>query len=330
MDSTTAGRRGGRTGEALRGRRGGPRRRLPGGGGGDLRLPRAQRRRQVHHHQHPVHAGPADRRHAPGSPATTCAPSGTRCAASIGLVFQDPTLDVDLTAEQNLRFHAELYGVPRAVLDQPHRRHAPDGRADRAARQRGADLLRRHEAPAGDRPRPAALAPGAVPGRADDRARPAEPRLGVGRTSGRCASARTSRSSSPRTTWTRRRTATASRSWTPAGSSRWTRRRRSRPRVGKDRVQITTADDEAAIAALRGRFGIEAGMHSGEVTFAVRGRGALRAAGCSPSWACPSARSASSSPSLDDVFLAHTGSTIRDAESSTARADPAMFRAGRR
>src|SRR3954453_23864275 len=34
----------------------------------------------------------------------------------IGLVFQDPTLDVYLTAEQNLRFHAELYGMPRAVV----------------------------------------------------------------------------------------------------------------------------------------------------------------------------------------------------------------------
>src|SRR3954447_19511304 len=29
----------------------------------------------------------------------------------IGLVFQDPTLDGYLTAEQNLRMHAELYGV---------------------------------------------------------------------------------------------------------------------------------------------------------------------------------------------------------------------------
>ncbi len=32
---------------------------------------------------------------------------------SIGLVFQDPTLDEYLTAEQNLRFHAYAYKVPR-------------------------------------------------------------------------------------------------------------------------------------------------------------------------------------------------------------------------
>ena len=34
---------------------------------------------------------------------------------NIGLVFQDPTLDGYLTAEENLRFHADLYGVPRAL-----------------------------------------------------------------------------------------------------------------------------------------------------------------------------------------------------------------------
>ena len=36
---------------------------------------------------------------------------------SIGLVFQDPTLDEYLTAEENLRFHAYAYGVPASVRE---------------------------------------------------------------------------------------------------------------------------------------------------------------------------------------------------------------------
>ncbi|MFI6585586.1 ATP-binding cassette domain-containing protein [Embleya sp. NPDC050493] len=32
---------------------------------------------------------------------------------AIGIVFQETTVDVDLTAEENLRFHADLYGMPR-------------------------------------------------------------------------------------------------------------------------------------------------------------------------------------------------------------------------
>ncbi|GLY87140.1 ATP-binding cassette domain-containing protein [Actinoallomurus iriomotensis] len=36
----------------------------------------------------------------------------------IGLVFQDPTLDAYLTAEQNLRFHGELYGLPREAMNE--------------------------------------------------------------------------------------------------------------------------------------------------------------------------------------------------------------------
>ena len=36
---------------------------------------------------------------------------------SIGLVFQQPTLDEYLTAEQNLRFHAYAYAVPKDMRD---------------------------------------------------------------------------------------------------------------------------------------------------------------------------------------------------------------------
>ena len=37
---------------------------------------------------------------------------------NIGLVFQDTTLDDYLTAAENLRFHAELYGVPKQIAGQ--------------------------------------------------------------------------------------------------------------------------------------------------------------------------------------------------------------------
>src|SRR4029079_12152412 len=40
----------------------------------------------------------------------------------IGLVFQDPTLDGYLTAEQNLRLHAELYGIEAEVIPERMRR----------------------------------------------------------------------------------------------------------------------------------------------------------------------------------------------------------------
>ena len=38
--------------------------------------------------------------------------------ASIGLIFQDPSLDDRLTADENLRFHAAVYGLPAAVSKQ--------------------------------------------------------------------------------------------------------------------------------------------------------------------------------------------------------------------
>jgi len=98
--------------------------------------------------------------------------------------------------------------------------------------------------------------------------------------------------------------------------------------VGKDRVQITTADDEAAIASLRSAFGIEAGMHSGEVTFAVAD-GERFVPRLFAELGVPIRSVSVASPSLDDVFLSHTGRTISDAEAAE-RPIPPMLRAGRR
>jgi ABC-2 type transport system ATP-binding protein len=41
-----------------------------------------------------------------------------RVRAAIGLVFQDSSLDDQLTADENLRFHAAIYGLPTAVSKQ--------------------------------------------------------------------------------------------------------------------------------------------------------------------------------------------------------------------
>jgi ABC-2 type transport system ATP-binding protein len=87
--------------------------------------------------------------------------------------------------------------------------------------------------------------------------------------------------------------------------------------VGKDRVQIQTDDDQAAIAGLRERFDIEATVAEGAVTFGVP-EGGQFVPRLFDEWdpALPAIRSVSvARPSLDDVFMSHTGTTIRDAES---------------
>jgi ABC-2 type transport system ATP-binding protein len=88
--------------------------------------------------------------------------------------------------------------------------------------------------------------------------------------------------------------------------------------VGADRVVLGTVDDAAALAALRDRFGIEAAMAEGAVTFHVAsGEAFVPELFAGLGVAITSV--AVSRPTLDDVFLRYTGSTIRDAESSPAR-----------
>jgi ABC-2 type transport system ATP-binding protein len=241
---------------------------------------------------------------------------------SIGLVFQDPTLDVDLTAEQNLRFHGELYGVPRAQLD----RRIDDllelvGLADRrgsVVETFSGGMKRRLEIARGLLHSPRVLFLD-------------EPTIGLD-------------PQSRASVWEYVRALKDSEDITVFLTTHYMDEAENCDRiaimdsgrivaldtpealkaaVGKDRVRITTADDEAAIATLRSAFGIEAGMHSGEVTFAVPD-GERFVPRLFAELGVPIRSVSVASPSLDDVFLSHTGTTIRDAETAERRIPPMM------
>jgi ABC-2 type transport system ATP-binding protein len=83
--------------------------------------------------------------------------------------------------------------------------------------------------------------------------------------------------------------------------------------IGKDRVQIHTADDQRAIAELKAKFEIEAAVHDGAVTFSVAS-GEQFVPRLFTEFSVPIQSVSVSRPSLDDVFMSYTGSTIRDAE----------------
>ena len=87
--------------------------------------------------------------------------------------------------------------------------------------------------------------------------------------------------------------------------------------VGKDRVQLSTADDTAAITAIKDRFGIDAAIHEGSVTLAVEA-GERFVPRLFAELGIPIHAVNVSRPTLDDVFMSYTGSTIADAEASSA------------
>ena len=94
--------------------------------------------------------------------------------ASLGIIFQDYSLDDRITAEENLRFHCMAYHVPRRERAARIRQMLEMVDLADACRRPRAHLLRRHEAPPGDRPRAAAPPRGAVPRRADGGPGPAD------------------------------------------------------------------------------------------------------------------------------------------------------------
>ena len=248
---------------------------------------------------------------------------------NIGLVFQDTTLDLYLTAEQNLRFHAELYGVPRAVL--PDRLHSVltmvglwERRRSRVATFSGG-MKRRLEIARGLLHSPRVLFLD-------------EPTVGL----------------DPQTRssiWSYIRELREREDITIFLTTHYMDEAENCDRiaimnagrivvldtpealkasVGKDRVQIQTDDDAAAIGVLRHRFGLDAAVHNGAVTFAVPG-GEQFVPRLFAELGVPIRSVSVARPSLDDVFLAYTGTTIADAEASVGdrrRAGPFAPRRG--
>jgi ABC-2 type transport system ATP-binding protein len=244
---------------------------------------------------------------------------------NIGLVFQDSTLDGYLSATQNLRFHAELYGMPRAhVPERIERVLAMVGlwdRRDSMVNTFSGGMRRRLEIARGLMHLPRVLFLD-------------EPTIGLDpqtRASIWSYLAELQRDEDVTVFLTTHymdeaeycdRIAIIDQGRiialdTPGAL---------KASVGQDRVQIETADDGVAIARLRERFGVEARISEGAVSFGVaegeRFVPRLFAELDVPIRAVRVAR-----PSLDDVFMSYTGKTIRDAEGG---AEDAMRQMARR
>jgi ABC-2 type transport system ATP-binding protein len=232
---------------------------------------------------------------------------------NIGLVFQDTTLDGYLTAEQNMRLHAELYGVPRDAL--PRRMHAVmemvglwDRRSSLVNTFSGG-MKRRLEIARGLLHSPRVLF-------LDEPTVGLDPQTRSSIWEYLEALQREQETTMFLTTHYMDEAEHCDRIAiidqgrivaidTPAAL---------KAAVGTDRVQISTDDDAATIDALRERFGLEARVAEGKVTFGVQSGEQfvprLFELGL-PILSVSVAR-----PSLDDVFLSYTGKTIRDAEDS--------------
>jgi ABC-2 type transport system ATP-binding protein len=260
-----------------------------------------------------------------------CATERDAVRRNIGLVFQDTTLDTYLTAEQNLRFHAELYGVPKAAV-MPRMHQVMDmvglwDRKDSLVSTYSGGMQRRLEIARGLLHAPHVLFLD-------------EPTVGLDpqTRSSIWAYINDLKSREDITIFLTTHYMDEAENCdriaiidhgqivaidTPAAL---------KASVGKDRVQIHTADDAAAISELATTFGLDAAMHEGAVTFAVAS-GEQFVPRLFSEFSVPIRAVSVARPSLDDVFMSYTGSTIRDAEGSGTDAMRQMaqhWRAGRR
>jgi ABC-2 type transport system ATP-binding protein len=234
----------------------------------------------------------------------------------IGLVFQDPTLDGYLSAEQNLRLHAELYGVDTALVPARMRQVLEMvglwERRDTQVLTFSGGMRRRLEIARGLMHSPRVLFLD-------------EPTIGLDpqtRSSIWGYISQLQRSEEITIFMTTHYMDEAEFCDRIAIMDQGKIVALDTPdalkaRVGADRVRISTEDDEAAIAALAERFELEARMAEGAVTFFVPS-GEEFVPRLFAQLGVPIKSVSVSRPTLDDVFMSYTGSTIRDAEESGA------------
>ncbi|MDX6668474.1 MAG: type transport system ATP-binding protein [Solirubrobacteraceae bacterium] len=232
----------------------------------------------------------------------------------IGLVFQDPTLDSYLSAEQNLRLHAELYGVDRALLA-PRMRMVLEmvglwERRTSPVSLFSGGMRRRLEIARGLMHSPRVLFLD-------------EPTIGLD-------------PQTRRSIWSYIAQLQESEQITIFMTTHYMDEAEFcdriaimdqgeivaldapamlKAKVGADRIRIETEDDGAAIDALAQRFGIEARIAEGAVMFAVPS-GEHFVPKLFAELGVPIKSVSVARPTLDDVFMSYTGTTIRDAEES--------------
>ncbi|MCU1448707.1 MAG: daunorubicin resistance transporter ATPase subunit [Acidimicrobiales bacterium] len=255
----------------------------------------------------------------------------TEVRRQIGLVFQDTTLDDYLTAEENLRFHAELYRVPRSELGDRLRQVLDMvGLWDRRTslvRTFSGGMKRRLEIARGLLHSPRVLFLD-------------EPTVGL----------------DPQTRshiWAYINELKQRESITMFLTTHYMDEAEHCDRiaimdngelvvvdtpealkrsVGRDRVSITSENDDAAMRVLAERFALEPTVSEGSITFFVEhGEEFVPRLFADPDLTIKSVHVAR--PTLDDVFMTYTGRTIRDAESSGTernRNNPWMRSASRR
>lgn len=242
---------------------------------------------------------------------------------AIGLVFQDPTLDDLLTAQQNLEFHGVLYGIPRQLM----KRRIDAllemvGLADRRGdivRNYSGGMRRRLEIARGLLHSPRVLFLD-------------EPTIGL----------------DPQTRahiWGYIEELRKKEEVTIFLTTHYMEEAERCDRigiidygtivamddpsslkasVGKDRVTLTAQDNEAAVKELELRFGIEPSVHDGQVVFHVAD-GASFVPQLFQKISVPITSVSIQRPTLDDVFMKYTGRAMRDSEADASevnRANP--------